>query len=124
VGKVAALRPVVAEGWIWLAAIAAANAVLGVAVYTRWLRPVITTGTPEGALAPSLAEARAAEAPVAEAGVEVAGPQEAVVVTRPRRPARVHRPIDRIALMVALVVASVVLVAVSVQPDLLLGLLG
>ena len=124
VGKVAALRPVVAEGWIWLAAIAAANAVLGVAVYTRWLRPVITAGTAEGALAPSVAEAGDAEAPVAEAGVEVAGPQEAVVVTRPRRPARVHRPIDRIALMVALVVASVVLVAVSVQPDLLLGLLG
>lgn len=109
VGKVAALRPVVSEGWIWLAVIAAANAVLGVAVYTRWLRPVITTGTPEGVLAPSLDEVRAGEAPAA-------APPTGVV--------RVHRPLDRIALMVALVIASVVLVAVSVQPDLLLGLLG
>jgi hypothetical protein len=32
--------------------------------------------------------------------------------------------VERVALMFALVVASVVLVAVSVQPDLLLGLLG
>lgn len=42
VGKVVALQPVLAEGWIWLGVIAAANAVLGVAAYLRWLRPVLT----------------------------------------------------------------------------------
>src|SRR3954463_12003756 len=42
VSKVTALRPVVSEGWVWLAVIAAANAVIGVAVYLRWLRAVIT----------------------------------------------------------------------------------
>ncbi|MEO7447516.1 MAG: NADH-quinone oxidoreductase subunit N [Humibacillus sp.] len=95
VGKIAALRPVVAEGWLWLALIAAVNAVLGVAVYLRWLRGVIT--------APDVAPAtpRAAE--------EVAA---ATDVTR-----------RRIAAF-GLVVAAAVLVAVSVQPDLLLRLLG
>lgn len=119
VGKVAALRPVVSEGWIWLAVIAAANAVLGVAVYTRWLRPVITTGTPAGVLAPSMREVTV-EAETSE--VEEGAP------TRPVGPGArltlVHRPLDRAALMLALVIATVVLVAVSVQPDLLLGLLG
>ena len=42
VGKITALRPVVAEGWVWLAVVAAVNAVIGVAVYLRWLRAVIT----------------------------------------------------------------------------------
>jgi NADH-quinone oxidoreductase subunit N len=141
VGKVVALRPVVSEGWVWLALLAAANAVLGVAVYTRWLRPVITSGTPEGALAPELAHrpgvpesagelepagvlARSSEA---ASGTEV--PAGSVAPGRRpgvagRRRVRMHQPVDRVALMFALVVASVLLVAVSVQPDLLLGLLG
>ena len=116
VGKVVALRPVVAEGWVWLALVAAANAVLGVAVYTRWLRPIITTGTPEGALAPELPVPAAAEA--------VETPEPAPARRRPGRSVRLHAPVERVALMFALVVASVLLVAVSVQPDLLLGLLG
>ena len=83
VGKVTALRPVVAEGWIWLAVVAAVNAVIGVAVYLRWLRPVITA------------------APTAE-------------------PAAARRPV----MVAGLVVAAALLVVVSVQPDLLLRLLG
>jgi NADH-quinone oxidoreductase subunit N len=43
VAKVTALRPVVgSELWL-LAVIAAANAVLGVAVYVRWLRAILAT---------------------------------------------------------------------------------
>lgn len=137
VGKVVALRPVVAEGWIWLALLAAANAVLGVAVYTRWLRPVITTGSVHGAAAPELPRgtgpgaavepsAAAQSGAMAEAGsaAEPGATTTAVGVRARRRRVRVHQPVDRVALMFALVVASVLLVAVSVQPDLLLGLLG
>ena len=94
VGKVVALRPVVAEGWLWLAAIAAANAVLGVAVYLRWIRPVVST--PEGEAGPA------------------AGP-------RPARPAR--RGGRRVA-VAGLAFAAAVLVVVSVQPDVLLRMLG
>ncbi|HSU74524.1 MAG TPA: proton-conducting transporter membrane subunit [Terrabacter sp.] len=93
VGKITALRPVVAEGWVWLAVIAAVNAVIGVAVYLRWLRGVITV--PEGRAAP--------RQPAAEA-----------LAAARRRP----------ALVAGLVLASAVLVVVSVQPDLLLRLLG
>ncbi|GAA2020046.1 hypothetical protein GCM10009740_05410 [Terrabacter terrae] len=93
VGKITALRPVVAEGWVWLAVIAAVNAVMGVAVYLRWLRGVITV--PEGRAAP--------RQPAAEA-----------LAAARRRP----------ALVAGLVLASAVLVMVSVQPDLLLRLLG
>jgi NADH-quinone oxidoreductase subunit N len=97
VGKVVALRPVVAEGWVWLAVIAAVNAVIGVAVYLRWLRGVIT--------APD--RSAAANGPAA-APAEGAGPR-----TEQRRVA-----------IAGLVVAAAVLVVVSVQPDLLLRLLG
>jgi NADH-quinone oxidoreductase subunit N len=120
VGKVVALRPVVSEGWVWLALLAAANAVLGVAVYTRWLRPVITSGSVEGAAAPQLPRRTEIEA-TADAGAITVS---AVRSRASRRRVRVHQPVDRVALMFALVVASVLLVAVSVQPDLLLGLLG
>lgn len=89
VGKVVALRPVVAEGWVWLTVIAAANAVLGVAVYLRWLRPVVT----------ATAES---EAPHAST----------------------RGPGNRPAIVLGLVLATVVLVVVSVQPDALLRLLG
>lgn len=41
VGKVVALRPVLAEGWWVVAVLAAVNAVLGVAVYLRWLRVLL-----------------------------------------------------------------------------------
>ncbi|MER7073458.1 proton-conducting transporter membrane subunit [Terrabacter sp. NPDC000476] len=101
VGKVTALRPVVAQGWVWLAVIAAVNAVLGVAVYLRWVRGIIT--------AP---EAAAVAAPDAAPD---AAPGAARVATR-----TAARP----AVVVALVLSAAVLVAVSVQPDLLLRLLG
>jgi len=93
VGKITALGPVVAEGWIWLAVIAAANAVLGVAVYLRWLRAVIT------------APADAVDTPRAH------GSGRALARRRP-------------VMVAGLVLASAVLVVVSVQPDLLLRLLG
>jgi NADH-quinone oxidoreductase subunit N len=96
VGKVVALRPVIAEGWVWLAVIAAVNAVLGVAVYLRWLRGVIT--------APDPTTAAEHEAP---------GSPAPAVSTEKRRVA-----------VAGLVVAAAVLVVVSVQPDLLLRLLG
>ncbi|EWT00714.1 NADH/ubiquinone/plastoquinone [Intrasporangium oryzae NRRL B-24470] len=89
VGKVVALRPVVVEGWVWLAVIAAVNAVLGVAVYLRWLRPVVTV-------------TRTSDQPVAA----TAGPG--------------HRP----AIVAVLALAAAVLVVLSIQPDLLLRLLG
>jgi NADH-quinone oxidoreductase subunit N len=92
VGKITALRPVVAEGWVWLAVVAAVNAVIGVAVYLRWVRAVITA--PAGATEPS------------RGGRSLAAPR--------RRP----------AVVAGLVLASAVLVVVSVQPDLLLRLLG
>ncbi|MGI8716665.1 MAG: NADH-quinone oxidoreductase subunit N [Lapillicoccus sp.] len=52
VGKVVALRPVVAEGWWLLAVLAAGNVVLGVAVYLRWFW-VLLEPDPESARAPS-----------------------------------------------------------------------
>jgi NADH-quinone oxidoreductase subunit N len=94
VGKVVALRPVIAEGWVWLAVIAALNAVIGVAVYLRWLRGVITAPDPT-------TSAEGAPSTAGVAGIE----QRRVAVA-------------------GLVVAAAVLVVVSVQPDLLLRLLG
>ncbi|MFM6848894.1 MAG: NADH-quinone oxidoreductase subunit N [Terrabacter sp.] len=92
VGKVTALRPVLAEGWVWLAVIAAVNAVIGVAVYLRWLRVVIT------------------ERDLSAAGEDGGG--RAVAATR--------RPV----VVAGLALSAAVLVVVSVQPDLLLRLLG
>ena len=100
VGKITALRPVVAEGWVWLAVVAAVNAVIGVAVYLRWLRAVITA--PEGVT----------RAPTAPA---TGGPAPAAVPVPSRK-----RPV----VVAGLVVSTAVLVVVSVQPDLLLRLLG
>ncbi|HET7658743.1 MAG TPA: proton-conducting transporter membrane subunit [Oryzihumus sp.] len=58
VAKVVALRPVVA-GQLWLLAlVAAANAVLGVAVYLRWLRVLLER--PEAAAAPAARRAHPA----------------------------------------------------------------
>jgi NADH-quinone oxidoreductase subunit N len=98
VGKITALRPVVAEGWVWLAVVAAVNAVIGVAVYLRWLRAVIT-----------------APAAAADTGVPATpAPTAAPIAVARRRP----------VMVAGLVLASAVLVVVSVQPDLLLRLLG
>ncbi|GAA2474420.1 NADH-quinone oxidoreductase subunit N [Terrabacter carboxydivorans] len=109
VGKITALRPVVAEGWIWLAAIAAVNAVIGVAVYLRWLRAVITETSPEPVAAP------APEAPLEPAGATAASGGEGAPLAMSQR-----RPL----VVAGLMLASAVLVVVSVQPDLLLRLLG
>ena len=95
VGKVTALRPVVAEGWVWLAVIAAVNAVIGVAVYLRWLRAVIT------------APAEAASHRACRHGGGLA-----LAATPTGHGGRARAG------------ASAVLVVVSVQPDLLLRLLG
>jgi NADH-quinone oxidoreductase subunit N len=89
VGKVVALRPVLVEGWIWLAVIAAGNAVLGVAVYLRWLRPVVTTTEASDTVLPAT-----------------------------------RGPGSRRVIIAAVVLSSALLVVVSVQPDVMLSLLG
>jgi NADH-quinone oxidoreductase subunit N len=96
IGKVVALRPVLAEGWWVVGVLAAANAVLGVAVYLRWVR-VLLQPAPE------------------ESGD--AAPPSGSVATRTR--VRTHP-----SHLVALAVGTLVLVLGSVQPELLLGLLG
>jgi NADH-quinone oxidoreductase subunit N len=95
VAKVVALRPVV-DGELWLlAVVAVVNAVLGVAVYLRWLRAALASsdasphGGPDGA------------APVAARAV------------------RVHP-----ATLVAVGFAAVALVVTSLSPQLVLGLFG
>ncbi len=95
VAKVTALRPVVASDLWLLAVIAAVNAVLGVAVYLRWLRVVMAT--PDAA---------------AEAGTD-----SSVAVTV--RVVQAHP-----ATLVAVGLAAVALVVTSMNPQLILGLLG
>ena len=95
VAKVVALGPVVnSELWL-LAVIAAVNAVLGVAVYLRWLRAIIAS-------------------PDAK---PVAGPDGAAQVRV--RAVRAHP-----ATLVAVGFAAVALVLTSLSPQLILGLLG
>jgi NADH-quinone oxidoreductase subunit N len=96
IGKVVALRPVLTEGWWVVGVLAAANAVLGVAVYLRWVRVLLQ--------------------PVPEESDDAA-PWSGSVATRTRL--RTHP-----SHLVALGVGTVVLVLGSVQPELLLGLLG
>ena len=91
VAKVTALRPVVASELWLLAVIAAFNAVLGAAVYLRWLLVVMATPEPETDGA----------APVAA-------------------PALSAHP----ATLVAVGLAAVALVVTSMNPQLILGLLG
>ena len=98
IGKIVALRPVLAEGWWVVGVLAAANAVLGVAVYLRWVR-VLLQPAPE-----------AVETAMAEGGSG-----RVTTVTR----VRTHP-----SHLVALGVGTAVLVLGSVQPDLLFGLLG
>ncbi len=95
VAKVVALRPVVASELWLLAVIAAVNSVLGVAVYLRWLRAVMAS-------------------PEAQPD---AGPAGAVPVAT--RALRAHP-----ATLVAVGFAAVALVLTSVNPQLVLGLLG
>ena len=96
IGKVVALRPVLAEGWWVVGVLAAANAVLGIAVYLRWVRVLLQ--------------------PAPEESGDGAAPSGSVA-TRTR--VRTHP-----SHLVALGVGTGVLVLGSVQPELLLGLLG
>src|SRR5450631_607552 len=99
VAKVVALRPVV-TGELWfLAVIAAVNALLGVAVYLRWLINIISTPDLSGqTLAPAVPDG---VVPVAVHAV------------------RVHP-----ATLVAVGFAAVALVLTSLSPQMLMGLLG
>ena len=99
VAKVAALRPVVTSELWWLAVVAAINAVLGVAVYLRWLLTVIST--PDGSAKEASPMVPPSAAPVAVQAV------------------RVHP-----ATLVAVGVTAVALVLTSLSPQMLLGLLG
>jgi NADH-quinone oxidoreductase subunit N len=100
VGKIVALRPVLTEGWWVVAVLAAVNAVLGVAVYLRWVRVLMQETAPANPSDP---------------GRE--GQADGRVATRRR--ARIHP-----SHAVALSVGTAILVVGSVQPQLLLGLLG
>jgi NADH-quinone oxidoreductase subunit N len=95
VGKIVALRPVLAEGWWVVAVLAAGNVVLGVAVYLRWVRVLVQD---VGATAERLPEGTPA----------------------PGRPGGRMHPSHAVALGIG----TTVLVVASVQPQLLLGLLG
>ncbi|MDQ2783205.1 MAG: NADH/ubiquinone/plastoquinone [Actinomycetota bacterium] len=102
IGKVLALRPVLAEGWWVVGVLAAGNAVLGVAVYLRWARFLLQSdGSPSSASE--------------EGGGERGGDPGAAVTTR----VRLHP-----SHAVALAIGSAALVIGSVQPQWLLGLLG
>jgi NADH-quinone oxidoreductase subunit N len=99
VAKVAALGPVVSSELWLLAVIAAVNAVLGVAVYLRWLLTVVSsTDAQVQASAPSVPD-----------GGSVAVAQAV----------RVHP-----ATLVAVGSTAVLLVLTSLSPQMILGLLG
>jgi NADH-quinone oxidoreductase subunit N len=103
VAKVAALRPVVSSELWLLAVVAAVNAVLGVAVYLRWLLPVVTSeasSQPGGSAVPAV--------PAVQSG----GVLTAVAV-------RAHP-----ATLVAVGFSAIALVVTSLSPQVLLGLLG
>jgi len=104
VAKVAALGPVVSSKLWLLGVIAAINAVLGVAVYLRWLLIVISTpDTPTQ--------------PVPAAVPDGAG--SVAVATLPVTAVRVHP-----ATLVAVGFTAVALVATSLSPQMLLGFFG
>jgi NADH-quinone oxidoreductase subunit N len=110
VAKVVALRPVVSSELWWLAVIAAVNAVLGVAVYLRWLLGVISTP-----------DASAEATPAAGSSVPTVpdGTGSVAVQTLPVTAVRVHP-----ATLVAVGFTAVALVLTSLSPQMILGLLG
>jgi NADH-quinone oxidoreductase subunit N len=95
VAKVVALRPVVEQGQWVLAVVAVANAVIGIAVYLRWFAVLLRD--------PDLRAGESARDQAREPGL---------------LDARVGRPA-----LAALVLSGTVLVATSVLPQLLVGLL-
>jgi len=108
VAKVAALGPVVTSELWWLAVIAAANAVLGVAVYLRWLLTIIST--PDVVTTHEVISTPDFEAPAAVP--QVPAPVAVLAV-------RVHP-----ATLVAVGFSAVAVVLTSLSPQLLVGLLG
>jgi NADH-quinone oxidoreductase subunit N len=103
VAKVAALRPVV-DSQLWLlAVIAAVNAVLGVAVYLRWLLVAISSRDSSSIAPPH------GSPPAGSNGVQA----------RAARAVRVHP-----ATLVAVGFTAVALVVTSLSPQTLLGMLG
>jgi NADH-quinone oxidoreductase subunit N len=135
VAKVTVLRPVVSSELWLLAVIAAANAVLGVAVYVRWLRALLAS--PDGPVAGS---ERARESVLVTAGPASpdAGPdaarQSALLNpgglaspdAEPDGAASVRERAVRAhpATLVAVGLCAVALVVTSLNPQLVLGLLG
>ncbi|KQZ89282.1 hypothetical protein ASD62_08155 [Phycicoccus sp. Root563] len=103
VAKVVALRPVVGDGQWVLALVAVANAVLGIAVYLRWFAVLLRDPAPVGRGAGDLEGA----------GDGDEGPVEELLGGPVPRPA-----------LAALILSGGVLVAASVLPQLVLGLLG
>jgi NADH-quinone oxidoreductase subunit N len=115
VGKIVALRPVLAEGWWVVAVLAAGNAVLGVAVYLRWVRVLLEPAPERGSVTAEDPSSDSAEEVAVNATNAASRPHGATLATRVRtHPSHV----------VALAVGSAVLVIGSVQPQLLLGALG
>ena len=100
VAKVVALRPVVGDEQWLLALVAVANAVLGIAVYLRWFTVLLRDPDPSTASA-------------GDAGDADEGPWEELLGGPVPRPA-----------LAALLLSGGVLVAASVLPQLVLGLLG
>jgi NADH-quinone oxidoreductase subunit N len=101
VAKVVALRPVVtSELWL-LAVVAAFNAVLGVAVYLRWLLTVVSS----------------AESSDEIAALEMSVRPDGALMTA--QIVRVHP-----AILVAVGSSALALVATSLSPQILVGLLG
>lgn len=140
IGKIVALRPVLSEGWWVVGVLAAVNAVLGVAVYLRWVRVLLQPVEPSaGPSAESSAGSSAGPSAgpsagsSAESSVESLGFRSvsggapstrpgggstatAAVVTARTRLHPSHA--------VALAIGSALLVIGSVQPQLILGPLG
>src|SRR5450631_1129636 len=96
VAKVAALGPVVTSELWWLAVIAAANAVLGVAVYLRWLLIIISTPDAAAQFVPSAMPD---------------GSGSVAIATLPVTAVRIHP-----ATLVAVGFTAVALVATSLSP--------
>jgi NADH-quinone oxidoreductase subunit N len=94
--------------WV-LAVVAAANAVLGVAVYLRWLRVLL------GAVPGEQPVAAAVPSPAAEPAAAPAGEEGAA-----REPGRRAHP----AVLAAVALTFAALVLTSIAPDLVLRLLG
>jgi NADH-quinone oxidoreductase subunit N len=104
VAKVAALGPVVSSELWFLAVIAAINAVLGVAVYLRWLLIIISTPDAAAQFVPSAMPD---------------GSGSVAIATLPVTAVRVHP-----ATLVAVGFTAVALVATSLSPQMLLGFFG